>query len=89
MGIVQCDLKLENFLFSIGEKDSELKMISFRLSKHYNIGGMHCKIVQIPYMVTPEVFSDRYDKPCDVWAIRVITHLLLSEDTPSGGCGDP
>ena len=37
-GIIHRDLKLENFLFSSGAADSELKMIDFGLSKHFECG---------------------------------------------------
>lgn len=30
-----------------------------------------------------------YDERCDIWAIGVITYLLLSGDPPFGGCGGP
>lgn len=30
-----------------------------------------------------------YDERCDIWAIGVITFLLLSGDPPFGGCGGP
>jgi len=35
-GIIHRDLKLENFLFSSARPDSELKMIDFGLSKHFD-----------------------------------------------------
>ena len=38
----QCrDLKLENFLFSNMDNNSELKMIDFGLSKHFTFGEVH------------------------------------------------
>ena len=34
--------------------------------------------VGTPYTVAPEVIRGSYDERCDVWAIGVITYLLLS-----------
>jgi len=88
-GIIHRDLKLENFLFSSNNPDSELKMIDFGLSKHFKYGETHSEAVGTPYTVAPEVILGSYDERCDVWAIGVITYLLLSGDPPFGGCGGP
>lgn len=88
-GIIHRDLKLENFLFSSLHADSELKMIDFGLSKHFQYGEVHHEAVGTPYTVAPEVIKGQYDERCDVWAIGVITYLLLSGDPPFGGCGGP
>lgn len=88
-GIIHRDLKLENFLFSTTEADSELKMIDFGLSKHFKFGEVQHEAVGTPYTVAPEVIRGSYDERCDVWAIGVITYLLLSGDPPFGGCGGP
>jgi calcium-dependent protein kinase len=88
-GIIHRDLKLENFLFSTNSPDSELKMIDFGLSKHFKYGETHHEAVGTPYTVAPEVIEGSYDERCDVWAIGVITYLLLSGDPPFGGCGGP
>jgi calcium-dependent protein kinase len=88
-GIIHRDLKLENFLFSTNSADSELKMIDFGLSKHFKYGEVQHEAVGTPYTVAPEVIHGSYDERCDVWAIGVITYLLLSGDPPFGGCGGP
>jgi calcium-dependent protein kinase len=85
-GIIHRDLKLENFLFSSKSKDSELKMIDFGLSKHFRFGEVHHEAVGTPYTVAPEVILGSYDERCDIWAIGVITFLLLSGEPPFGGC---
>lgn len=87
--IIHRDLKLENFLFSTRESDSVLKMIDFGLSKHFQFGELHHEAVGTPYTVAPEVIRGSYDERCDVWAMGVITYLLLSGDSPFGGCGGP
>eukprot|EP00980_Cylindrotheca_fusiformis_P000369 scaffold91_cov127-Cylindrotheca_fusiformis.AAC.29 len=88
-GIIHRDLKLENFLFSSKAADSELKMIDFGLSKHFRFGEVHHEAVGTPYTVAPEVIKGSYDERCDLWAIGVITFLLLSGEPPFGGCGGP
>lgn len=88
-GIIHRDLKLENFLFSDAAADSELKMIDFGLSKHFTFGEVQHEAVGTPYTVAPEVIKGSYDERCDVWAVGVITYLLLSGEPPFGGCGGP
>ena len=83
----QLDLKLENFLFvNHSDSDIQLKMIDFGLSKHFSFDEVLSRAVGTPYTVAPEVILGSYDERCDVWAIGVITYLLLSGNAPFGGC---
>jgi calcium-dependent protein kinase len=84
-GIIHRDLKLENFLFSSIKVESELKMIDFGLSKHFVLGEHHHEQVGTPYTVAPEIIRGAYDEKSDIWALGVITYLLLSGETPFGG----
>jgi calcium-dependent protein kinase len=88
-GIIHRDLKLENFLFSSTDQDSELKLIDFGLSKHFRYGEVQHEAVGTPYTVSPEVIKGCYDERCDIWAVGVIAFLLLSGEPPFGGCGGP
>jgi len=83
--IIHRDLKLENFLFSTTEPESVLKMIDFGLSKHFSFDEEHSEAVGTPYTVAPEIIKGSYNEKCDIWAVGVITFLLLSGDTPFGG----
>lgn len=59
------------------------------LSKHFRYGEVLSDPVGTPYTVAPEVIRGCYDERCDIWAIGVITFLLLSGEPPFGGCGGP
>merc|ERR1712038_755004 len=87
-GIIHRDLKSENFLFQDTSADSELVLIDFGLSKHFRSGDVHHEPVGTRYTVAPEVLNGTYDERVDLWAIGVITFLLLSGESPFGGCGD-
>lgn len=60
-------------------------MIDFGLSKHFEVGEHHCEKVGTPYTVAPEIIKGSYDEKSDLWALGVITYLLLSGETPFGG----
>ncbi|CAG9331723.1 unnamed protein product [Blepharisma stoltei] len=79
-GIIHRDLKPENFLY---EAD-QLKLIDFGLSTFYTSGTMKA-MVGSPNYVSPEVLKSKYDLKCDIWAIGVITYVMLSGNFPFYG----
>lgn len=61
-------------------------MIDFGLSKHFgHPGELQHESVGTPYTVAPEIIRGTYDEKVDIWALGVITYLLLSGETPFGG----
>mmetsp|Transcript_20385 Transcript_20385/g.44043 ORF Transcript_20385/g.44043 Transcript_20385/m.44043 type:complete len:677 (+) Transcript_20385:174-2204(+) len=84
-GIAHLDLKLENFLFTSADPNSELRLIDFGLSKHFQMGEHHCDMVGTPYTVAPEVINGDYTEKADIWSLGVITFLLLCGESPFGG----
>jgi calcium-dependent protein kinase len=50
-GIIHRDLKLENFLFSTPDPMSDLRLIDFGLSKHFEVGENLSDRVGTPYTV--------------------------------------
>lgn len=51
----------------------------------FQTGQCHCEQVGTPYTVAPEIIKGSYDEKSDMWAIGVLTYLLLSGETPFGG----
>jgi calcium-dependent protein kinase len=59
--------QLENFLFSTRDEKSDLKLIDFGLSKHFEVGQKLYEKVGTPYTVAPEILKGRYDEKSDMW----------------------
>jgi len=80
------DLKLENFVFESEGKAAALKLIDFGLSRKY-VQGLHMKsMVGTVYYIAPEVLKEQgYGLACDIWAIGVITYILLCGKPPFNG----
>eukprot|EP00977_Amphora_coffeiformis_P013846 scaffold3759_cov169-Amphora_coffeaeformis.AAC.9 len=84
-GICHRDLKLENWLYTAS---GELVLIDFGLSKHFEKGQHLNDAVGTPYTVAPEIIRGDYDEKVDIWALGVLSYLLLSGETPFGGLDD-
>ena len=95
MGIVHRDIKLENILYENHSKNSTVRLIDFGLSRTFDRRSTAVEdYVRTPYTISPETAkvmlsnknahaSDEImtDKK-DVWAVGVITFLLLSGEFP-------
>lgn len=65
-------------------------LTDFGLSKHFqHPGEAQHDMVGTPYTVAPEIIRGNYDEKCDLWALGVMTYIMLCGETPFGGCGGP
>ena len=78
------DIKPENFLFASLEKEAEIKMIDFGLSKKFaqeEVKEVE-KIVGTVYYMAPEVLIGKYDLSCDMWSLGVLVSVMLTGIPP-------
>nr|CAD2164689.1 unnamed protein product [Meloidogyne enterolobii] len=79
LGIAHRDIKPENLLYTEPGSDGVLKLTDFGFAKRSEDGEKSLVTpLYTPYYSSPEVFSSqKYDKACDIWAIGVISYILL------------
>jgi len=85
-GVVHRDIKLDNIMYESDAEDGELKLIDFGFAADVKKGGegMWDQLGTPSYMA-PELWADvekEYDSSVDVWAIGVLTYLLLCGRRP-------
>mmetsp|Transcript_32566 Transcript_32566/g.85579 ORF Transcript_32566/g.85579 Transcript_32566/m.85579 type:complete len:571 (-) Transcript_32566:452-2164(-) len=85
-GVVHRDIKLDNMIYEDEREDAELKLIDFGFARHVRPGSevMHDQLGTPSYMA-PELWTERetpYDSSVDMWAIGVVTYMLLSGQRP-------
>jgi calcium-dependent protein kinase len=83
--IIHRDLKYENIMFATNHPKSEIKIIDFGLSKKYLPNQKLKDGVGTVYTMSPQVLEGDYDHKADVWAIGVLTYMLLSSQMPFYG----
>lgn len=82
LGIIHRDLKPENIMYSA---DGTLKIIDFGLSIKENTIPKE-ELVGTAYYIAPEIIrEEKYTKACDIWALGILLHILLTGFVPLGG----
>uniref|UniRef100_A0A3B3T5N8 Pregnancy up-regulated nonubiquitous CaM kinase n=2 Tax=Paramormyrops kingsleyae TaxID=1676925 RepID=A0A3B3T5N8_9TELE len=77
LGIVHRDLKPENLLYETPFKDSKIVISDFGLSKMEDQGVLST-VCGSPGYVAPEILQQKkYGKAVDLWAVGVISYILL------------
>jgi len=84
-GVVHRDIKLDNFIYENEGEDAELKLIDFGFATEITPGkeAMWDQLGTPSYMA-PELWGDdkEYDSSVDMWALGVVTYMLLSGTRP-------
>ncbi|KAJ1959431.1 Calcium/calmodulin-dependent protein kinase type I, partial [Dispira parvispora] len=84
-GIVHRDIKPENILFRSRDKDSDLLIADFGLSTLLSddtTQAPRTKCGTMGYMAPEILLCQSYGRPVDMWAVGVMTYLLLSGYMP-------
>jgi len=83
--IMHRDLKYENIMFANTNPKAEVKIIDFGLSKKYLPHESMKEGVGTVYTMSPQVLEGDYTNKADVWAVGVLTYMLLSSQMPFYG----
>ena len=85
-GVVHRDIKLDNMIFGDDREEAELKLIDFGFAKAVTPGKeVMWDQLGTPSYMAPELWTERetpYDSSVDMWAIGVVTYMLLSGQRP-------
>jgi Ca2+-binding EF-hand superfamily protein len=100
LGIVHRDLKMENIMFVCKDSDS-IRLIDFGLSKKFLSKDeiLHndkllaqndkCRIMKTAcgtaFYMAPEMLTMSYSEKADIWALGVITYMLITGRPPFEG----
>lgn len=85
-GVVHRDIKAENFLFQTPDPDSPLKLIDFGMSEQLAQPDLLLTdVCGSPHYLAPELVKRKYSLPADIWALGVLSYLMLFGRYPFDG----
>lgn len=89
-GVVHRDIKPENIMFENAYDESSVRLIDFGLSRRHDLRseGYMRNAVGTAYYMAPELLKGKYDRSCDLWAVGVVTYILLAGYPPFNGGND-
>lgn len=79
--IVHRDLKLENVLLH-GDDFHNLKLIDFGLAKQQKADKPFYEVAGSAAYISPQMTEGEYKRGCDIWALGVISYVLLCGQLP-------
>jgi serine/threonine protein kinase len=78
-GIMHRNIKLENFIFSIQDDYTILKLVDFEYAQFFNDSEFIIKKCGSLGFIAPELFhKNLYDEKCDIFSAGVIFYILLT-----------
>ncbi|KAF9563471.1 Pkinase-domain-containing protein [Agrocybe pediades] len=82
--IVHRDLKPENILYRTKEPDSDIVIADFGIAKHLHTPDeqLHSLAGSFGYVAPEVLLKQGHGKPVDIWAIGIITYVLLCGYSP-------
>jgi len=75
--IAHCDLKPDNFLYLTTDRNSQLKIIDFGMSKFVRRHQHFRNLCGTPYYMAPEVILEQYNEHSDMWSLGVVMFVML------------
>lgn len=86
--IVHCDLKPDNFLFELPDRDVPIKIIDFGMSKYCKHKQFFHQLAGTSFYIAPEVLSGEYRESCDMWSFGVVLFVMIYGFPPFHGNTD-
>ena len=87
--VVHLDLKPENIMLCSRDSTNDIKIVDFGLARDLNREAEVRTLCGTPEFVAPEVVNyEPVGTDADIWAIGVITYVLLSGLSPFLGDND-
>ena len=87
-GYMHRDIKLENIMVTMQVENGKLislepSLTDFGMAKQFKEGERETQCLGTPLYMAPELLQTKsYDKKVDIWAIGILTYILLTGNPP-------